>query len=174
MSSKKGNFADVFSVMGGNDVINQMKEMETVKSTTEDIKKEKKKKAPKIESGTDNKPVEDVKNVEDVENEKKVPEINSLVTNDPVEEVDTPTEEYTESDSSESIENSFNQEIMEKFNFARKKPTIEETHTRNTIFLENDLHKRMSKITKGKRGLKTMLINEAVKVVLDIVEGKKQ
>lgn len=64
----------------------------------------------------------------------------------------------------------FSSSIINKFQEKSRKQTIEETHTRNTLFIRNDLHYRLQELTQHKRGLKTLLINEAVEAILDILE----
>lgn len=75
---------------------------------------------------------------------------------------------------SNPTENPFGQDIIEKFNEKRKKPTIEDTHVRNTVFIRNDLHERLHNLTNKRRGLKTLLINEALEAILDVIEGKNK
>lgn len=84
---------------------------------------------------------------------------------EPLEDVELDTEDAT---------NPFGETLINKFNEKKRKPTIEESHTRNTLFIRNDLHKRMTRLTKNRRGLKTMLVNEAIEAVLDAVEGNKK
>lgn len=54
-----------------------------------------------------------------------------------------------------------------------KKPTVEDTHTRGTFLIQNDLLKRLDTLAKGqKRGFKTKLVNYALKDFLDEVEKR--
>lgn len=47
------------------------------------------------------------------------------------------------------------------------KMTVEETHTRSTFFVENELLKRLNKVAKKqKRGFKTSFINDAIDELL--------
>ena len=56
--------------------------------------------------------------------------------------------------------------INEMFEEKTKKKTMEETHTRKTFLIENDLLKEFNKLTKNKRGYQTMLINEVLRAVI--------
>lgn len=62
---------------------------------------------------------------------------------------------------------------IEEFEKRLKKPTIEETHTRGTWLIRNDLLKRLDKLSKHQqRGFKTHLVNYALEQVLNELEGK--
>ncbi|GMA65966.1 hypothetical protein [Alicyclobacillus fastidiosus] len=62
---------------------------------------------------------------------------------------------------------------IEEFEKRIKKPTIEETHTRGTWLVRNDLLKRLEKLAKNQqRGFKTHLVNYALERILDEIEGK--
>lgn len=55
-----------------------------------------------------------------------------------------------------------------------KRKTIEETHTRQTYLIRNDLIKRMERLAEKKeRGFKTALVNHAIEKVLEELEGTK-
>lgn len=70
------------------------------------------------------------------------------------------------------INNNTEQSFLAKFQ-TKKKPTVEETHTRQTYLIRNDLIKRLEKIAKKQdRGFKTALVNEGIKRLLDELEGK--
>lgn len=52
-----------------------------------------------------------------------------------------------------------------------KKPTVEDTHTRGTFLIQNELLERLDALAKGqKRGFKTKLVNHALKEFLDQIE----
>ena len=54
-----------------------------------------------------------------------------------------------------------------------KKPTVEDTHTRGTFLIQNELLERLDALAKGqKRGFKTKLVNYALKEFLDQAEKK--
>lgn len=64
-------------------------------------------------------------------------------------------------------------DFLKQFKEKVQKPTIEDTHTRQTYLIRNDLLKRMNKAAKGKkRGFKTDLVNFAIEKVLDELEEK--
>lgn len=60
--------------------------------------------------------------------------------------------------------------IMNSFEAKTKKKTVEDTHTRVTFLMDNETLERLNKIAKGKRGLKTMVFNQAMKAILDELE----
>ncbi|MGN7313418.1 hypothetical protein ACTHQ4_20230 [Alkalicoccobacillus gibsonii] len=56
-----------------------------------------------------------------------------------------------------------------------KKPTVEDTHTRGTFLIQNELLERLDALAKGqKRGFKTKLVNHALKEFLDQVEKNNE
>jgi len=62
---------------------------------------------------------------------------------------------------------------IEEFEKRLKKPTIEETHTRGTWLIRNDLLKRLDKLAKHQqRGFKTYVVNYALESVLDELEKR--
>ncbi|WAH39481.1 hypothetical protein [Alicyclobacillus dauci] len=62
---------------------------------------------------------------------------------------------------------------IEEFEKRLKRPTIEETHTRATWLVRNDLLKRLEKLAKHQqRGFKTHVVNYAIERILDELEGK--
>jgi hypothetical protein len=91
---------------------------------------------------------------------------------------DTKKERVTEISNSENnkeneLELSNNKSFIDSFLEKKKKATVEETHTRQTFLIHNDLLKRMNKAAKGReRGFKTALVNEAIKRMLDEIEAK--
>lgn len=60
--------------------------------------------------------------------------------------------------------------LLSKYEEKSKKQTVEETHTRSTFLFRNDLQKRLDKLARGKRGFKTMFLNEAIESLLDELE----
>lgn len=61
--------------------------------------------------------------------------------------------------------------FIDLFKEKEKKKTIEDTHTRSTFLVNNDLLARMDKLAKKrKRGFKTDLVNHAIKQLLDDIE----
>lgn len=61
---------------------------------------------------------------------------------------------------------------IKEFEKRIKKPTIEETHTRGTYLIRNDLLKRLNKLAKHQhRGFKTHLVNYALERILDELEN---
>ena len=64
-------------------------------------------------------------------------------------------------------------ELLQAFEKKTKRETVEDTHTRQTYLIRNDLIKRMDKLAKNKaRGFKTMLVNHAIEKVLEELEGR--
>lgn len=51
---------------------------------------------------------------------------------------------------------------------------VEETHTRRTYLIENELLAELERISKGKKkGYKTMIINTGLRIVLDLIKNKQ-
>jgi pimeloyl-CoA synthetase len=63
--------------------------------------------------------------------------------------------------------------VLNKYQERVKKPTVEETHVRTTFLLDKATAKRLDKLAKGKRGLKTLIMNDAIKALLDTLEKQK-
>lgn len=53
----------------------------------------------------------------------------------------------------------------------RKKERVEDTHTRNTFLIRNDLMKRLNHFSKHRRGFKTEFINYVIEQGLDEIEN---
>lgn len=53
-----------------------------------------------------------------------------------------------------------------------QKEKVEDTHIRSTFLIQKDLKKRLDKVSKNKRGYKTLFINKAIQSLLDELEGK--
>lgn len=68
------------------------------------------------------------------------------------------------------------QEIKEAFvkgyDAKYKKQTVNDTHTRTTFLLRNDLAERLNALSAGKRGFKTEFLNAAVEHWLEIIENE--
>ena len=62
--------------------------------------------------------------------------------------------------------------ILDKYEEKTKRQTVEDTHQRTTFLFRKDLLRRLDKLTKGKRGFKTMFINEAIEALLNEWEKK--
>ena len=54
-----------------------------------------------------------------------------------------------------------------------KKKTVEETHNRATFLFRKDLQDRLDNLADGKRGFKTMFLNQAVEALLDEMEDEQ-
>lgn len=61
-------------------------------------------------------------------------------------------------------------EILQSYEEKKKAKTVEETHTRVTFLCRNDLAARLDKVSRGKRGFKTMALNKAIENLLDELE----
>ena len=63
----------------------------------------------------------------------------------------------------------FNTELKEKL----ARPTVEQTHTRTTFLLRNDLKARLDNLAdQNKRGYKTDFINKSIEMLLDAIENQ--
>ena len=47
-----------------------------------------------------------------------------------------------------------------------RRPKFEDTHTRSTFYIENDLLEQMNRLADGEKGEKTRIINEALRAYL--------
>lgn len=84
------------------------------------------------------------------------------------------SKEETESDIDNDSHSSYiSKELLNEYFGESKKKTMEETHTRRTFLIRNDILKRYEQATKGKRGLKTRLINDALEAMLDALDSSK-
>jgi len=54
---------------------------------------------------------------------------------------------------------------------ANKKPKFEETHRKCTFWLEDDLYDRLHNLTSGEKGLKTQVVNDALKQFLKKIKA---
>src|SRR5699024_6243465 len=112
---------------------------------------------------------------EDVKNDSNNNITNIYDESVPVEKDVTPSDlrfdKYdvdNEKDSNDFSE--FKKDILSKYNEKRKKKTMEETHIRTTFLLERSLSKRLDKLTKNKRGLNTLVLNDAVEAIVKAME----
>ena len=64
-------------------------------------------------------------------------------------------------------------EIQGIYKERTSKKKVEDTHTRTTFLLRNDLMSRLNKVSAKKKGLKTLILNKAVEAILDQMDGKK-
>lgn len=71
-------------------------------------------------------------------------------------------------DREQEIKDSFVKKYEKKY----KKPTVNDTHTRTTFLLRNDLAERLNTLSEGKRGFKTEFMNAAIEQMLDILENE--
>jgi ethanolamine utilization protein EutQ (cupin superfamily) len=60
--------------------------------------------------------------------------------------------------------------LLSMYDKKTKKETVEDTHIRTTFLFRKDLSKRLDKLAKGKRGFKTMFMNEAIEALLNEME----
>ncbi|MCD5326159.1 MULTISPECIES: ribbon-helix-helix domain-containing protein [Pontibacillus] len=60
-------------------------------------------------------------------------------------------------------------DLLSKFNNKKK---VEDTHTRHTFLIDNDLIERLDKLAKGRRGFKKEFINQMIREGLDRYEDK--
>lgn len=167
MARENSSLSNVFDNLKGNK--NIQAEKERIKKEKETPIETKTSQPSSIPTPDD---VESLSNdIEDVPDVTEEQSIEPPYVNETEIEIDDSINEELDS---EDASNPFGETLINKFNEKKRKPTIEESHTRNTLFVRNDLHKRMTKLTKNRRGLKTMLVNEAIEAVLDAVEGNKK
>lgn len=121
-------------------------------------------------------------NVIDLKNKEDVPEKvignskTDSITKDVIQEDNTEDEQaaVTENQSPEPSTKTLKdvtKSIMDAYDEKSKKKTVEETHTRSTFLFRNDLQERLDKLAKGKRGYKTLFLNQAIEALLDEMDG---
>jgi len=121
----------------------------------------------------------DLKNKEDVNDNETGNSNTEHVTKDVTQESNTSPEPQSETENqipepSTKTLKDVTKSIMDAYDEKSKKKTVEETHTRSTFLFRNDLQARLDKLAKGKRGFKTMFLNQAIEALLDEMEdGQK-
>jgi uncharacterized protein (DUF4415 family) len=90
-------------------------------------------------------------------------DVNNNVQDNVSENVNIESKHTNETNSLNDLSKSINAKFEEK----TKKKTMEETHTRKTFLIENELLKEFNRLTKNKRGYQTMLINEVLRAVIE-------
>src|SRR5699024_5727006 len=85
--------------------------------------------------------------------------------------------QFNEKKSNMTAAHALNEEISPEENersiidLVKKKERVEDTHTRNTFLIRNDLIKRLNNFSKHRRGFKTEFINYVVEKGLDELEN---
>lgn len=64
------------------------------------------------------------------------------------------------------------QDLLSMYEEKSKKETVEDTHIRTTFLFRKDIAKRLDRLSKNKRGFKTMFINKAIEALLDEMKEK--
>ncbi|WP_078598512.1 hypothetical protein [Evansella clarkii] len=109
--------------------------------------------------------------VEDKPDEDEINESETYITEKNDE--DKPQENPEVPDNPEAPEKTIRdvtKNFMSKYDEKSKKKTVEETHARATFLFRKDLQERLDKLAEGKRGFKTMFLNQAVEALLDELE----
>jgi metal-responsive CopG/Arc/MetJ family transcriptional regulator len=63
-------------------------------------------------------------------------------------------------------ENTFNN--VTAYIIANKKPKFEELHKKDTFWVKNEVLEKLHEITKGNKGMKTQIINEALELFFKV------
>lgn len=71
-------------------------------------------------------------------------------------------------------EQQLKESFVAKYEKKYKKPTVNDTHTRTTFLLRNDLAERVNKLSEGKRGFKTEFLNTAIEQMLNVLESESE
>lgn len=79
---------------------------------------------------------------------------------------ESPVAPETPAEYSQLVKETLSKSYDAKYN----KPTVNDTHTRTTFLLRNDLAQRVNQLSEGKRGYKTEFLNTAIAQLLDIIE----
>ena len=65
--------------------------------------------------------------------------------------------------------------FMEQFQKKVSRPTVEQTHRRQTYLIHKELISRLERISKGQpKGFKTAVVNEGIRRVLDEIEAHRR
>lgn len=75
-------------------------------------------------------------------------------------------------DKSKTTVGDIKQDLLSMYEEKSKKETVEDTHIRTTFLFRKDIAKRLDRLSKNKRGFKTMFINKAIEALLDEMEEK--
>ncbi|GAA4703051.1 hypothetical protein [Brevibacillus fulvus] len=57
--------------------------------------------------------------------------------------------------------------IYENLTPPAKRRKFEDTHSRQTFYVQNDLIKKINKLAKKEKGVKTRIVNEALRLYID-------
>ena len=65
--------------------------------------------------------------------------------------------------------------FMEQFQKKISRPTVEQTHRRQTYLIHKELISRLERISRGQpKGFKTAVVNEGIRRVLDEIEAQRR
>jgi len=115
---------------------------------------------------------EQITNTENIKNDDEINmNIESGQENNSI-EINNKSEQLNGADNSN---NEPEQEIVSYKQYLKTKPlTVEETHTRDTVLIENGLLREINKLAKRNgKGYKKWLYNTALRAFLDEMEDKK-
>lgn len=105
---------------------------------------------------------------EATEGKKEKEEDTNVVEQESTEEKETPQPDPVDQDEEE--EESF----ITRFKKKKQKPTMEETHTRRTFFVRNDLDEKLKQLYKEYgHGFYTDFITEAIENQLKVIEEEE-
>lgn len=90
--------------------------------------------------------------------------------NAPKKATETPAPAEAPTDYS-NFQTQIKENLAKSYDAKYKRPTVNDTHTRTTFLLQNELADRLNALSEGKRGYKTEFLNTAIKQLLDIVEN---
>jgi len=114
---------------------------------------------------------------EKLEGKTQVQELEKGVQKGEAEDMNTVTEQVREEGNTITVTNDetktlkqVTQNILALYEEKQKRETVEETHVRTTFLFRKDLQKRLDKLSKNKRGFKTMFLNQAIESMLDELE----
>jgi len=112
-----------------------------------------------------------------LESKPQVQEVEEGVQREEDKNMNTVTEQVIEESNTSNVTNDetktlrqVTQNILALYEEKQKRETVEETHVRTTFLFRKDLQKRLDKLSKNKRGFKTMFLNQAIESMLDELE----
>ena len=125
---------------------------------------------------TKKKGIFDFENLETINGEEEQIINTENIKNDDVINMNTEPEQITEQSNDADNRNSESEQgIVSYKQYLKTKPlTVEETHTRDTVLIENGLLREINKLAKKNgKGYKKWLYNTALRAFLEGIEGKK-
>ncbi|MCC2248874.1 hypothetical protein JUJ52_02735 [Virgibacillus sp. AGTR] len=118
-------------------------------------------------------PKQETSDITPIHNKQDIPNNETVKRNQDTYTKDVIPERNTNTETSEKTVKDVTNSIMAMYDEKSNKKTVEETHQRSTFLFRKDLRARLDRLSAGKRGFKTMFINQAIEVMLDEMEEEE-